>query len=90
MEMETIIVHVAAITYSDSFDTSQHPGLLKREARELTPIRELGPANMCVWNFHAVQISTEITSASYSYCLSSVLCCFSISAEMNGNSAKQR
>lgn len=79
MEMETITVHVAAITYSDSFDTCQHPGLLKREAREQTPIRELGPANMRVGNFPAVQISTEITAASYSYCLSSVLCCFSIS-----------
>lgn len=77
--METITIHVAAITYSDSFDTSQHQGLLKRQARELTPIRELGLANVCGVNFHAVQISTEITSASYSYCLSSVLCWFSIS-----------
>lgn len=77
--METITIHIAAITCSDSFDTFQHPGLLKRETRELTPIKELGLANVCGGNFHAVQISTKITLASYSYCLSNVLCCFSIS-----------
>lgn len=58
MEMETITIHVAAITCSDSFDTSQLPGPLERETRELTPIRELGLANVCVGNFHAVQISS--------------------------------
>lgn len=80
MEIETISVNVADIRNSDSFDTSQHPGLLEGEARKLTPIRELGLANVCVGNFHAVQISAEITLASYScYCLSNVLCCFSIS-----------
>lgn len=45
MEVETIFIHVAAITYSNSFNTSQNPRLLQREGRELIPITDLGLAN---------------------------------------------
>jgi len=46
MEVETITVPAAAVTCSDSSDTSQHPGMPKGEAQELPPRRELGPANV--------------------------------------------
>lgn len=68
MEMETITVHVATITYLKSFGTSQHGQGCWKEKPGSSHLLESWDQKMWWWNFHAVQISAEITLTSYSYC----------------------